>query len=302
MKHYTALILLLSAMTIYGFDLSEKIYTSIQSNDYAEADSLLSEWHKIDSLNPELEIARFNRYINESRKTFLLLTDDASPDGEALIFADSLGNTAGSIQQGLQWNDSLYNQALIIISDAIDKYPMRLDMRFGYATALAMRERTEEMVEVLKKTLSYGNEIGYKWLWQDNERLDDSETEMIEGIWDFSRGIYNNEQDSLAYDLCAETLKYFPDDLRFINLCGAIKYLSGSYNEALDYFNKALAISPDDVIVMSNIAQVNYILGNYGETIKICDKIFSIPNADAEIVTFADDLKNKANESIKKPD
>ena len=297
MKYYTILILLLSAMPVYGVNLSEKVYYYIQNNDYRAADSVLIEWRKIDGLNPELEIARFNRYINESHNTFLLLTDDTAPGREALIFADSLGNTVGSIQEGMQWNDSLYNQALIIISDAVDKYPTRLDMRFGYATALSMRDRTEDMIEVLKKTLSYGNEIGYKWLWQDNEPLEDSETEMIEGIWDFSRIIYNIDQDSLACELCAATLKYFPNDFRFINLCGAIKYFSGSYNEALNYFNQALAISPDDVLVMSNIAQVNYILGNYGETIIICDKIFSIPNADTEIVSFAEELKNKAYES-----
>ncbi|MDE5554822.1 MAG: hypothetical protein K2J10_06530 [Muribaculaceae bacterium] len=50
---------------------------------------------------------------------------------------------------------------------------------------------------------------------------------------------------------------------------------------------------------MSNIAQVNYILGNYDETIKMCDKIFSIPNADTEIVAFAEDLRDKANESLR---
>ncbi|MDE5554571.1 MAG: hypothetical protein K2J10_05250 [Muribaculaceae bacterium] len=266
MKHYTTLILLFSAVTLYGFDHSEKIYESIQKGDYCEADSLLSEWQKVDGLNPELDIARFNRYINESRETFIMLTDDSSSDGEALIFTDSLGNPAGSIRQGLQWNDSLYNKALIVIRDAIDKYPSRLDMRFGHATALAMRERTEELVDALKKTLSYGNDIKYKWLWQDNEPLDGAETEMIEGIWDFTRDIYNGEQDSLAYELSAETLKYFPDDLRFINLCGAIKYLSGSYNDALNYFNKALAIFPEDVITRVRDKNISYTPKNYKDT------------------------------------
>ena len=294
MRPYFVLLLLLYSASLYGYDFSDRIYKCIERDNYIEADSLLAEWQKIDSLNPELEIVKFNRFLNESRESMLMLSDDISPESDAMIFTDSLGNVAGSIRQSLTWNDELYDRALGIIQNAIDMFPSRLDMRFGYATSLAMRDRIAEQVDVLKNVLDYGNKIGYEWLWQGDEPLADPETETVECIWDSCLGIYNSGMDSLAYELCNETLKFFPEDLRFINMCGAIKYLSGSYNEALNYFYKALELSPVDTIVMSNIAQVNFAGGNFDETIRFCDKIISITDGDPEIFDFAEELREKA--------
>ena len=100
----------------------------------------------------------------------------------------------------------------------------------------------------------------------------------------------------MAFELSEDALTYFPSDLRFINMCGAIKYLSGSYDDALAYFNRALQISPDDEIVLSNIAQVCFQLGRYDEVKEICDRIISMEDADVGIKDFAQDMKNKVNE------
>ena len=104
------------------------------------------------------------------------------------------------------------------------------------------------------------------------------------------------EIDDAAFELSEALLKYFPDELKFINLCGAIKYLEGSYEDALAFFNKALALSPDDDIVIGNIAQVNFALGRFDEVEKLCDQVLSRENADPEMVKFVRDLKAKAQD------
>lgn len=296
MRKQLLIIALLSLTPAFAFNQAESIYSAIENGDYNRADSLLSLWESADGNNPELAVAKFNRYINESRNSMILLTGDVSSEGEGFFISDSANNVVGSIREGVEWNDSLYKKAVDVISDAIEHFPDRLDLRFGYAAALSMRNLNEDLVNVLKRTMKHGKAINFRWLWTDNEPVDKPEAVLVNGIWDYCSAIYNSDEDALAFELSEDALTYFPSDLRFINMCGAIKYLSGSYDDALAYFNRALQISPEDEIVLGNIAQVCFQVGRYDEVKKICDRIISMDGADASIKDFAQDMKIKVNE------
>ncbi len=296
MRYFVASIGLLSVLSLSAFDQSDKVYSAIESDDYVRADSLLGIWDAENSTDPELFVAKFNRYINESRHSFIALTDDVASSGEALMFTDSTGNVVGSLREGVEWNDAMFERALEVIEDGIRLYPDRLDMRFGCAAALSMRDLDGRLLDELKSTLKYGEKISYRWLWTGNEKLEKPVQVMLDGMWDYCTSIYNSEKDELAFELSEALLKYFPDELKFINLCGAIKYLEGSYEDALAFFNKALALSPDDDIVIGNIAQVNFALGRFDEVEKLCDQVLSRENADPEMVKFVRDLKAKAQD------
>lgn len=296
MRFILSTFVLLLTFQVFAIDRSDKVYDAIGRHDYGAADSLLSLWAGGGADSPEFIIAKFNRYLNESRQSVILLSDDVSPQGEAFMLSDSTDNIVGSISEAVEWNDSLFEMAREILSRGIEKYPDRIDMRFGYCAALQMRGRYRELVDMLDRTLEYGKQIDYVWLWADSKPLDGPVDVMLDSMWDYSRMVYETEDDALTYSICSEVLKYFPDELRFINMCGAIKYFEGAKEEALTYFMKALTLSPQDEIVMSNIARVSFEVGNYNETEKMCEAILAIDGADEEIKDFARDLKKKLQE------
>lgn len=293
MRFNLSTFVLLLTLQVFAIDRSEKVYDAIGRHDYGAADSLLSLWYDDEPDSPELIIAKFNRYLNESRQSVILLSDDVSPQGEAFMLSDSTDNIVGSISEAVEWNDSLFEMAREILSRGIEKYPDRLDMRFGYCAALEMRGRYSKLADMLEQTLDYGSRIDYAWLWTDGKPLDNPVDVMLDSMWDYSHMVYETEDDALTYRICSDILKYFPDELRFINMCGAIKYFEGSKEDALNYFRQALTLSPQDEIVMSNIARVSFEVGDYRGADKMCDAILAIDGADQEIKEFARDLKKK---------
>lgn len=296
MRFILSTFVLLLTLHVFAIDRSEKVYDAIGRHDYVEADSLLSLWYGDEPDSPEFVIAKFNRYLNESRQSVILLSDDISPQGDAFMLSDSTDNIVGSISEAVEWNDSLFEMAREVLSHGIEKYPDRLDMRFGYCAALEMRGRYSELADMLDRTLDYGSRIDYAWFWTDGKPLDSPVGVMLDSMWDYSRMVYETENDALTYRICSEVLKYFPDELRFINMCGAIKYFEGAKEDALGYFRKALVLSPQDEIVMSNIARVSFEVGDYNETVKVCDAILAIDGADQEIKDFARDLKKNVQD------
>lgn len=296
MRFNLSTFVLLLTLQVFAIDRSEKVYDAIGRHDYGAADSLLSLWYDDEPDSPELIIAKFNRYLNESRQSVILLSDDVSPQGEAFMLSDSTDNIVGSISEAVEWNDSLFEMAREILSRGIEKYPDRLDMRFGYCAALEMRGRYSGLADMLEQTLDYGSRIDYAWLWTDGKPLDNPVDVMLDSMWDYSRMVYETEDDALTYIICSDVLKYFPDELRFINMYGAIKYFEGSKEDALKYFRQALTLSPQDEIVMSNIARVSFEVGDYRRADKMCDAILAIDGADQEIKDFARDLKKNVQD------
>lgn len=291
MRYFAVLTIMLWGLCVFGFDRTDRIYDAIEKSDYGLADSLLAEWVMSEADAPELLIAKFNRYINESRISMLLLSDNVSPVGEAIILSDSTDNPVGSLAEHVEWNDSLFNKAASVISHGIVKYPRRLDMRLGYSAALQMRGLWEQLVEELTHMLNYGQRISYNWLWSENDQLSEPIQVMLDATWDYCSSLYNAYENDQAFELCSNVLKLFPDEMRFINLAGAIKYLGEDYEGALGYFRDALRVAPDDEIVMSNIAQISFQTGNYDEALRMCERVLSMSDADPDIMEFVRDIK-----------
>jgi Flp pilus assembly protein TadD len=76
-------------------------------------------------------------------------------------------------------------------------------------------------------------------------------------------------------------------DARALNNKGFALMQLGKYNDAITYFDKALAIEPNDATALNNKAFTLYSLGEYNEAISYYDKALAIrPN-------YASALNNK---------
>ena len=88
-----------------------------------------------------------------------------------------------------------------------------------------------------------------------------------------------------------EAIEYFdkalminPDDALALYNKGAALYYLGNYEEAIEYFDKSLMINPDYLYALNNKGAALYYLGNYEEAIEYYDKALSINPSDATVL------------------
>ncbi len=58
----------------------------------------------------------------------------------------------------------------------------------------------------------------------------------------------------------------FPEDINFMGICGDIKLLLGDYEEAGEFFDKALAIKPDSYIMKGKLAEQKLCIGEFDKS------------------------------------
>ena len=77
----------------------------------------------------------------------------------------------------------------------------------------------------------------------------------------------------------ANTTFALENDIRELDLKGLVLHFLGKNNEAISFFDKALAINPNDVDVLTNKGIALHFLGKNNEAISFFDKALAInPN------------------------
>lgn len=147
---------------------------------------LLDKWGKVDSNDPELYVAYFNYYANKCRKDVIALGQN--PKGnEVLQILEQESTNEEPI--AYMYGDTYYDQDILksgfdYIGKGIEKYPNRLDMRFGKIYMLGQIEDYENFTKEIIKTIDYSATNKNEWTWADNKSLEDSENFMLTSIQD----------------------------------------------------------------------------------------------------------------------
>lgn len=123
------------ALACFATDYTSEFNSAIRDGRLEAADSLLRLWEASDSADPELYPARFNLLFNRAQSSYIELSGDTLPGGDALILSDSSGRVVGSLAERQIRNDSVYELAMAEIDRGIAAFPDRLDFRLGKAAA-----------------------------------------------------------------------------------------------------------------------------------------------------------------------
>lgn len=294
------LLFALSAMlglAVCAQDIKESVYELIQYEQYASADSLLQEWEKKDAGNPEIFAARFNFYLNQAHNSYIVVDSDTMPVGEAMMLADSTGQLAGSIHEETVWNDSLFNEAMKVIDRGIALHPDRLDFRYGKASAYRFVDNYDKMSAEAMEILERSRKNGCKWLWTDNEPIEDAEKVMLDGIHDYEIELADRDASSELLDL---NLQYYPSDYIALNIKGSLAYNAGDEEAAQQYFEKAHAAAPDDALITCNLALLTMENGNYDKAKELFKSVLENPEADPQVKETAEEMMQQMNTELKK--
>lgn len=257
MKIFGLLLLTSFSGVLFGqtnYDKFKKLY---KNNDTSKIEALLSEWKQADPNDPELYTSAFNYYYSHSRRENISITKEQA-GAQTFQLQDSTGKISGYLGANVSYNSEILNKAFDYINRGIEKFPNRLDIRFGKCYVLQQIGDYENFTNEVIKTVEYSNVIHNSWLWTENKKLEDPVNFMLGSVQTYLKNLYDTEDDSLLQNMLRigdVTLKYYPDKVEILSTTAVASMLTKNYDKALIYLKRAETINPEDFIVLNNIAQ-----------------------------------------------
>jgi hypothetical protein len=212
MQKIVTLLLFTTFTTIaFGQTNYEKFKILFKKNDTTKINSLLVNWEMTNPNDPELYTSAINYYFSNSKQEIISL-DREQKNIESFQFTDSTGKIAGYINSNLSYNQDKLSKAIKYASTGIDKFPNRLDIRFGKCYLLRKIGDYDNFTKEVIKTVEYSQINRNVWLWTENKKQEDGENFMLETIQSYLKQLYDTEDDNLLPNMIqiGETiLKYY---------------------------------------------------------------------------------------------
>ncbi|MFL9842798.1 tetratricopeptide repeat protein [Flavobacterium rhizosphaerae] len=269
----------------------------LKDGDSIAQKQFLEKWEKTGTDNPDFYVACFNYYVNKSRKENITFQNDEG-EGESFVILDSLNNKAGYLNSRVIYNEKDAKKALQYIDKGIDKFPERLDMRFGEVYFLGKLEEYEKFTGSIIKTIDYSATIKNAWLWKGNQPLDDAKAFMLGSVQDYVVQLYNTGQDALFDNIrriAEAVLKHYPDHVESLSNLSIAYMMQNKTDKALEALLKAEKLAPEDTIVLGNIAHAYKLKKDKANAVKYYNLVKKYGDEDEK--AFAEEkIKNLGEE------
>lgn len=266
--HLLSAVLLLIIQSFFGQNDWQQFTLLIENEDTLGQRILLENWEKRTLNDPELYVAYFNHFVKKSRSEVLVIGQDLKQNAYMVL---EIENQDSSKQNGAEYMykqvtyDDLYTQkAIEWIDKGIERFPNRLDMRFGKIYFLGLLENYEAFTEQIIQTIDYSAINQNQWLWSENSALEQPKERMLSSIQDYQNDLYATSKDTLLYNMqkiAEAVLKVYPDHIESLSNIGAVYFLLGQYEKALTPFYAAYQLNPKDLVVINNLAETYNELG-----------------------------------------
>ena len=255
---------------VFGQTNYEKFKTLYKKNDTTKINSLLVEWEKTNPNDPELYTSAINYYFSNSKEEIISI-DREQKSNQGFQLTDSTGEVAGYFNSNLGYNPDKVRKAMKYANKGIEKFPDRLDIRFGKCYLLQQLGDFENFKKEVIKTVDYSQINKNDWLWTENKKVEDPEDFMLETIQHYLYELYNTGEDNLLPTMIGigeATLKYYPNNIPILSTVSIGLLLTDNFDKAIEYLKQAEKINPKDFIVLNNIAQGYKLKGDKPNAIK----------------------------------
>ncbi len=230
-----------------------------KKQSFTEQEKLLREWEATKQNDPDLYIAYFNYYFNLSSSVLSLTTEKPKGDSLALTKPGS-AEPVGYIGGGSEYNKIYVDKAFKYIDRGIEKFPDRLDMRFGKVYVLGRIQEYSQLTDEIVKAINYSQTINNKWVWIDGKVVENPKKHMLGLVQDYVIQLFNSgdEQGKYIKTIAETVLKYYPDHVENLSNLSIYFIINNDFDKALEPLLKAEKIAPTDPVILGNIAFCYY--------------------------------------------
>jgi tetratricopeptide (TPR) repeat protein len=231
---------LLIGTTVHGQDYYEKFKKLLTDKDTVGQRTLLQEWDKKNSNDPELYTCYFNYYVQKSISEIVRL-DNSPGTGKNLQITDSTKQVVGYIYGETNYNPKFLNLGFNIIDKGINKFPDRLDMRFGKIHMHGQVNNYSSFTDEIIKAIDYSTKNKNKWLWTTNESVSQPREFLLDNVQTYINTLFDigDEQAKNIKRIAETTLKNYPDHVISLSNLGISYIFENNYSKALDPLLKA---------------------------------------------------------------
>jgi tetratricopeptide (TPR) repeat protein len=286
---------LLIGTNAHGQDYYERFKKLLTDKDTVGQRTLLQEWDKKNSNDPELYTCYFNYYVQKSISEIVRL-DNNPGTGENLQITDSTKQVVGYIYGETSYNPKYLNLGFDIIDKGINKFPNRLDMRFGKIHMLGQVNNYNSFTDEIIRAIDYSTKNKNKWLWTTNESVTQPREFLLDNVQGYINSLFEigDAQAKNIRRIAETTLNNYPDDVISLANLGISYIFENNYSKALDPLLKAEKKSPEDAIILGNIAYVYVNLKDNKKAIEYYEKVLQFGDDNAK--SFAEQQLNKLKE------
>lgn len=257
----TTALTLFFVIFLQSFSYSQNYYGNFKAldsqNDTSKAIALLKEWEKNKPDDPDLYVAGFNYYISLAVKE-LNKDNEENTQNKNHSKEDSAKLALLRHTERIKRIDNNMNKSSEYINNGIQKFPDRLDMRFGKCYILIESKQYKELTEEVVRTVERSALNKNKWFWMNNVPKEDGEGFLLDNIQGYIRALYDTGDDSLLTNILTigkVTLKYYPNSIPILSSTAVILSQRNEYAEAITLLLKAESINGNDIIVLLNIGE-----------------------------------------------
>jgi tetratricopeptide (TPR) repeat protein len=266
--HLLSAVLFLTIQCVFGQNDLQQFKLLSENKDTLGQRILLENWEKRSLNDPELYVAYFNYFVEKSRSEVLVIGQDLKQNAFIVLEIESQDSSKQDrveyMYRQVSFQEFYTQKAIEWIDKGIDRFPNRLDMRFGKIYFLGLLENYEAFTEQIIQTVDYSAINQNQWLWSENCVLEQPKEMMLGSIQDYQNDLYATSQDTLLYNMqkiAEAVLKVYPDHIESLSNIGAVYFLLGQYEKALTPLLTAYQLNPKDLVVINNIAEIYNELG-----------------------------------------
>lgn len=284
------LLALLSA-SIYSMDSVKcnQILSLMDEEKWEEAKSEMDAVKDLD--DPEYYSLLLNYYFGQAKKSGLSISADPPiQNEEALSFTDSTGQKYYLVDIP-SYDTAMIDEGLRQFKPALEKFPSRLDLHYGYVFASQQIGYYGEAEGSLINVLNISKDIENKWLWSYNKPVENAEAVMLTQMQGIIYRFFQAETagaDSAVMHISGKMIELYPGSAFGYNNIGSIYIANNAHDKALVYLLKAHKAVPGDALVMANLVDTYMRLENYDTAIYYLNKI--VETGDEDLAPWAEEV------------
>jgi tetratricopeptide (TPR) repeat protein len=212
---------------------------ALDAKDMTKAEEILKAWDYADANDPELYVSYFNFFTVKS------------------LDAGVIGATG--------YDGKYAQKALEFITEGIDRFPTRFDMRIAKIYMLGKLKDYPGYTSEIIKMIDYSDEIKNNWKGE-NFTVVENPDEMFKGaVLDFQEFLFTKEDTTLYKDIIRiseEMLKYYPKDVQSRLNISTVHVAQREYSKSIETLLKAADVEPGNSVLLYNIAYVYNLKGD----------------------------------------